>query len=148
MLICVPSIHRTHTTDSKSSWRLLTRHDISQSLLLQLDKHLATIHPTFDFVPYCKQKHSNTLLPATTAAWISQNKSFTPTPPPKPNAWLCPLKVQFVSLPKADNNSCTMLPTVAPSDDTLTQLQSTIRDLQNAEHDNRKLRDDFATLER
>jgi len=141
------SVHRTNTTDSKGTWRILTKHDIPRSSLLQLDKQLATIHPTFDFVPYRKQKHSETLLPATTAAWIKQNKGFTATPPPKPNAWLRPLKtVRFVSPSKADDTSCTTLPTVAPSDDTLTQLQSTVRDLQNAERDNQKLRADFATF--
>ena len=39
-----------------------------------------------------------------------------------------------------------MLPTVSQSDDTLTQLQSTVRDLQNAERANQKLRADFATF--
>ena len=125
----------------------MTKHDIPRSSLLQLDKQLATIHPTFEFVPYRKQKHSETLLPATTAAWIKQNKGFTATPPPKPNAWLRPLKtVRFVSPSKADDTSCTTLPTVAPSDDTLTQLHSTVRDLQKAERENQKLRTDFATL--
>jgi len=93
------SVHRTNTTDSKGTWRILTKHDIPRSSLLQLDKQLATIHPTFDFVPYRKQKHSETLLPATTAAWIKQNKGFTATPPPKPNAWLRPLiKLSNLSL--------------------------------------------------
>ena len=134
------SVHRTNTTDSKGAWRLFTQHNISWSLILQLDKHLATIHPTFDFVPYHKQKHSETLLPATTTAWINQNKGFTATPPPKPNAWLCPLKtVRFVTPSKADEVSYNTLPTVAPSDDTLTQFQSTVRDLQNAERENQKL---------
>ena len=134
------SVHRTNTTDSKGTWRILTKHDIPRSSLLQLDKQLATIHPTFEFVPYRKQKHSETLLPATTAAWIKQNKGFTATPPPKPNAWLRPLKtVRFVSPSKADDTSCTTLPTVAPSDDSLTQLQSTVRDLQKAERENQKL---------
>mmetsp|Transcript_21942 Transcript_21942/g.49222 ORF Transcript_21942/g.49222 Transcript_21942/m.49222 type:complete len:188 (-) Transcript_21942:27-590(-) len=134
------SVHRTNTTDSKGTWRLLTKHDIPRSSLLQLDKQLATIHPTFDFVPYRKQKHSETLLPATTAAWIKQNKIFTATPRPKPNAWLCPLKtVRFVSSSKAGDTSCTTLPTVAPSEDTITQFHSTVRVLQNAKQDNQKL---------
>ena len=106
------SVHSTHTTDSKGSWRHLTRHNISRSSLLQLDKHLATIHPTFDFVPYRKQKHSETILPATKAAWSNQNKGFTATPPTRQNTWLHPLQtVGFVSPPKADNHLYTTLPT-------------------------------------
>jgi len=41
------SVHRTNTTDSKGTWRLLTKHDIPRSSLLQLDKRLATIHGVF-----------------------------------------------------------------------------------------------------
>ena len=52
------SVHATNTTDSRGSWRLLTRRNISWSLLLQLDKHLATVHRTYDFLPYIKNRRT------------------------------------------------------------------------------------------
>ena len=52
--------------------------------------------------------------------------------------------VRFVSPQKADNHSYTMLPTAAPSNDTLNQLQSTFQDMQYTKKENQKLRADFA----
>ena len=53
--------------------------------------------------------------------------------------------VRFVPPPKADDHSYTTLPTAAPSDDTFTQLQSTVQDLQNTKQENQNLLADFAT---
>ena len=82
------SVQVTNTTDTKGSWCLLTRHNISQSSLLQINKQLATAHPTFDFLSYRKEKNYETISPATKAVWICQNKDFTATPPPIQNTWL------------------------------------------------------------
>ena len=41
------SVHATNTTDTTGSWRILTRHDISWSSFLQIDKTIATVHPNF-----------------------------------------------------------------------------------------------------
>ena len=79
-------------------------------------------------------------------AWITQNKGFIASTPPKQNAWLKPT-IQTIRMKsassKTDDKSTSTINTTTSNRDELDTIQQTLSALQSAELQNKKMRDSF-----
>ena len=81
-------------------------------------------------------------------AWLTQNKGFIASPPPKQNAWLRPnintIRVKPVP-PKANDKLTSTINTTSSNRDELDTIQQMLSALQSTELENKKMCDSFAT---